>query len=93
MKHKPVPMKPVRVPHKMPKPAKSEMSARPDEMFSAGYAIPIFSREKELRRWRFRDEEFTLPFGAVPVFEYRGWWAAGIDAVRTANSGGVPRGT
>lgn len=66
---------------------------RPDEMFSSGYAIPVFTREKGIRCWRFRDEEFTLSSGAVPAIEHCGWWAAAIDGVRAVIDGGVPRGT
>ena len=38
-----------------------------DEIYAAGYAIPQYNLMGAYRYWRFRNEDFTLTAGAVPL--------------------------
>ncbi len=57
------------------------------EIFDKGYAIPSFSMENDLVRWRYRDEEFVLPLLAVQTEQLGGvgFSVAKIEDVRAAH--------
>lgn len=57
------------------------------EIFDLGYAVPLYDISTYTRTWRFRDEEFKLPFGSVwPSIELPGlsFKVAKIEDVRRA---------
>ena len=61
-----------------------------DEIYDAGYAIPMYNILLEFRYWRYRDEEYSIPSGAVwPTVKLPGvmFGVAPIEMVRKAASG------
>ena len=62
---------------------------RAEEIFNAGYAVPMYDIKHGVRHWRFRGEEFTLPARAVPLVEPIGigFYVARIENVRKAANG------
>ena len=57
-----------------------------DEIYDAGYAIPMYDIVQSIRHWRFREEEWSLPWNAVPLREIPGvgFYVAKIEDVRAA---------
>jgi len=56
---------------------------RSSEIFDLGYAIPGYDIRENVRHWRYRDEEYTLPAGAVPLHDIGvGFKVAKIEDVR-----------
>lgn len=60
-----------------------------EEIFSLGYAVPNYDIEKQVRRWRYRDEQYTLPTHAVRLVQLPGvrFYVGHIDEVRKAANG------
>ena len=65
----------------------AERLLRSSEIFSLGYAVPLYDIVKEVRHWLYRDEQYTLPSGAVPLVDIPGvrFSVARIDDVRRAH--------
>lgn len=59
------------------------------DIFAAGYAVPLYDIRHNTRLWRYRDEEYTLPSGAVPLCDLPGlgFHVAKIEDVRSAHEG------
>ncbi len=56
------------------------------EIYDAGYAVSMYDIIASKRHWRFRDEEFTLPYNAVPMRSLEGvsFQVGKIEDVRAA---------
>lgn len=57
-----------------------------EEIYAAGYAIPMYDISKAIRHWRFREEEWTLAWNAVPITYIEGckFQVAKVADVRAA---------
>ena len=51
-------------------------------IYDLGYALCLYAISADRRTWRFNEEEFVLPFDAVPVINLLGFSAARIEDVR-----------
>ena len=57
-----------------------------EEVFAAGYAVPAHDIDNGVRHWRYRAEEFTLPWNAVQLRYIEGfkYQVGKIEDVRAA---------
>lgn len=42
-----------------------------ERIFRNGYALMIYNPASDERTWKYRDEEITLPAGAVQEFQHK----------------------
>lgn len=57
---------------------------RAEEIYSMGFAVPLYGISHETRVFRSGDEVFTVPFDEVSVFQFLGWPVADLEEVRDA---------
>lgn len=55
-----------------------------EDIFAQGYAIPTYDIDNGIQHWRFRSEEYTLPYASVPTWHLEGlsFEVAKIEQVR-----------